>query len=296
MAQDRHADRLKNIPIVGLAARAVGRRSRFCGIITDVDNHEPGVRMRARLIGFCLLLVAQASCGGSAEVPCNSPVGEFASYGFQVESAQVTWALDTLPMHPAAVVAEQPSVGDCQLSIRNGRIPALTNSATCQRADGAAISLDCVVAAEAATPLLTRDPRARWLVQIVGLGDPRLWSVGLLAEAVPYPTGQVTPYLLESYPLYLGDSAGCRGTSEIPGGVAGLALTAEEAVGGVADSPTTVTPDYRRVLRMDLDRSVTLLTDGGATCGVPVMMTFSLRLVQTAADFDASSQPCYLCK
>lgn len=106
----------------------------------------------------------------------------------------------------------------------------------------------------------------------------------------------VAPCLGEEYPLYLRDQAGCRSSDMIPGGVAGLQLTIEEAIGGVTDYPALVTPDYRRVLRIDLDRWVTLQTDGSATCGVPAAMTFSLRLVQTAADFAVTSQLCYVCK
>jgi hypothetical protein len=259
----------------------------------DMGNGELAIRSRARRGWLCLAVVTCAGCGGSD--PCYPPVGDFVSHGFQVESASVAWALDTVPLHSAAVVAEQPSVGDCQLHFGSGLLPAPSNSADCQRADGPTVYLDCVAKEEILTGQLTSDPYARWLINITGLGDPRSWSVGLLAEAVPYPTGQVTPYLGEQYPLYIRDSAGCRTSDMVPGGVAGLQLTAEEAVGGAADYPAMVTPDYRRVLRIDLDRSVTLQTDGGTTCGVTATMILSLRLVQTAADFTPTQRTCGRC-
>jgi hypothetical protein len=76
------------------------------------------------------------------------------------------------------------------------------------------------------------------------------------------------------------------------GDFAGLKLAVEEAVGGPADYPAIVTPDYRRVLRVELDRSVTLQTDGGETCSVPAAKNISLRLVQTAADFAITQGEC----
>ena len=254
-------------------------------------SDEPVIRSRARLGCLCLLVIADADCGGGSEA-CTSHPADFASYGFQVESASVSWALDSVPMHSAAVVAEQPSVGDCQLSIADGLVAIPSDPAGCPGGHDATISLDCVVTAEHPTAPQTRDPNARWLIEVGGLGDPRAWSVGSVDGPTPNPEEAATPYVLETYPLYLHHSAGCRSSDAMTGGAASLQATVEEAVGGRADYPSTVTSDYRRVLRIDLDRSVTLLTDGGATCTVPAATNISLRLVQTSADFTITQGQC----
>jgi hypothetical protein len=62
-------------------------------------------------------------------------------------------------------------------------------------------------------------------------------------------------------------------------------------VGGSADYPQMVTPDYRRVFRIDFAETE-LLGD----CGGTATMTMSLRFAQTPADFSLVEMPCYLCK
>jgi hypothetical protein len=73
-------------------------------------------------------------------------------------------------------------------------------------------------------------------------------------------------------------------------------VVVEEATGGIADFPSVVTSDYRRVFRIDLDVAETLADAISGTCGVVATMTASLRFTQTPADFAVSNEVCAYCR
>lgn len=229
-----------------------------------------------------LFALMTPSCGGVHTAgPCNAPRGDFVAYGVQLESASVTWALDAVPLHAAAVVSERPAIGDCQLVTLPGHLSNPANPTTCQRQNFVTILLDCVATAENPTPPITGDYRARWSFDFDLYSDPRTWNTD---DAAP-----PTAHLRQQYPAYLWDSANCQAvatSSERPN----LPLVVEEATGGIADYPLMVTPDYRRVFRIDFAR-----TEALGTCAGTASMTMSLRFVQTATDFSVVEMPCYLC-
>ena len=197
----------------------------------------------------------------------------------KLESASVAWALDSIPLHSAAVFSTSPPVGDCQLRVATGRLSNPASSAICQRDTTAIVSLNCAV---------TNDPASQWSLEIGGLGDPRTWAVG----NVVLPNA----FLGQRYPRYLWDSAGCQTGTTIGGNATGIRVVVEEAAGGIADFPLLVTPDYRRVFRIELDVANTLASNVSGTCGVVATMTVSLRLTQTPDDFTVRNQPCGYCE
>jgi hypothetical protein len=215
-------------------------------------------------------------------------MGDFGVYGFELESASVAWALDSIPLHSAAVVSTSPDVGDCQFRVATGRLASPANSEFCQRDTNASVFLDCAVTSGNPTPPMSIDPASLWSTEISGLGDPRTWTIGNIV--LP------NAYVGESYPRYLWDSAGCQTGSSIGGNATGIRVVVEEAAGGIADFPLLVTPDYLRVFRIELDVANTLAGNVSGTCGVVATMTMSLRLTQVPDDFAVRNQPCTLCK
>jgi hypothetical protein len=215
-------------------------------------------------------------------------MGDYGVYGFSLESASVEWALDNIPLHPAAVGSTSPAVGDCQLRVITGRLASPSNSEYCLRDTNATVYLDCAVTSSNPTPPMTIDPNSRWSTAISGLGDPRTWAVGNVA--LP------NAYLSEGYPHYLSDSAGCQTGKSIFGNATGIRVVVEEAAGGIADFPLVVTPDYRRVFRIELHVANTLAGNVSGTCGVVATMTMSLRLSQVPDDFAVRNQPCTFCR
>jgi hypothetical protein len=237
---------------------------------------------------WCFFLFALLGCSMGGAEPCNPPLGDFGVYGFKLESATVAWALDSIPLHSAAVVSTNPAVGDCQLRVAAGRLASPSNSEFCQRDTNASVFLDCAVTSGNPTPPMTIDPAALWSTEISGLGDPRTWATGNIV--LP------NAYLGEWYPSYLWDSAGCQTGKSIFGNATGIRVVVEESAGGIADFPLLVTPDYRRVFRVELDVANTLAGNVSGTCGVVATMTLLLRLTQTPDDFTVRNQPCALCK
>jgi hypothetical protein len=242
--------------------------------------------MKARKIPswftVAVLIAIGAGCGSSSDnyyPPEKRLTGEYAVYGAELESASAEWGLDIMPMHTATVVAGIPSLGDCQLRMDPGNIPSPANSTGCQCPGGLGMSLDCVVTSEVmASP--------RWRVDISGLGDARTWPVG---DVVP-----PTAYVGEDYPSYVADSRGCQRARNTMGAATGLRIVVEEAVGGIADYPQVVTPDYRRVFRVELDLNETLASQEGGTCGITATMKLSARFVQNSWNFQAIEiQPCF---
>lgn len=215
-------------------------------------------------------------------------MADFGMYGFKLESASVAWALDSIPLHSAAVVSTSPPVGDCQLRVATGSLSNPASSAICQRDTKARVLLDCAVTDGNPSPPMTTDPASQWSLEISGLGDPRTWAVG----NVVLPNA----FLGQRYPRYLWDSAGCQTGTTIGGNATGIRVVVAEAAGGIADFPLLVTPDYRRVFRIELDVANTLASNVSGTCGVVATMTVSLRLTQTPDDFTVRNQPCAFCE
>ena len=248
-------------------------------IANALDRARP---FHGSLLVAGLLAVMMSGCGSSSDGPCNAPLGEFIAYGLQLESAVVDWGLDAVPLHAAAIVSGSPAIGDCQLTTYPGHMPSPANATNCQRRNQVRISLDCVVTTENFTPSITRDYRAGWLFTFEIPSDPRTWTDGdVVAPAANFR---------EHYPAYLWDAAGCQPPT-IDGAPRGLPLVVEEAVGGIADYPQMVTPDYRRVFRIDFAETELL-----GACGGTATMTMSLRFAQTPADFSLTEMPCYLCR
>jgi hypothetical protein len=227
-----------------------------------------------------LLTVTLPGCGGSDG--CDAPLADAVAYGVHLESASVTWALDAIPLHAAAVASETPAIGDCQSETYPGHVPSPANPITCQWPHIIDIFLDCLVTAENPTPPVTRDYRVRWRFSFEIYDDPRTWIAGDVVAP--------TAHLGEQYPAYLWDTPGCYPPAST-GALRELPLVVEEAVGGPADYPQMVTPDYRRVFRLDFAETEPL-----GACGGTATMTMSLRLAQTPADFSLVALPCYLCK
>jgi hypothetical protein len=235
---------------------------------------------RAGLFALALPLLNCSSWGPPA---CNIPTCNYGTFTAKLQSGSVEWLRDAVPLYAAGVVTDSPGVGDCKL-MPSGKLGNPTNPAELrgvatlnlhlafQPANAGQSSVDGGIPSEL----------AEWGAQLAIPTDPRSWSVGEASSAPAVINEQYSKLLPDALDGGPTCCTNCNGTAA----VANLHIVVEQAVGGPADTPLLVTPDYVRVFRIEYDGIAGL-------CGDGVTSHVSLQLTQTAVDFANQQTPCY---
>jgi hypothetical protein len=123
---------------------------------------------------------------------------------------------------------------------------------------------------------------ALWEIRFANLGDPRTWAVGEAA----LPDAKIDGH----YIMPISSARTYCSTCSRIGDPANLHVVVEQAVGGPAGFPSLVTPDYLRVYRLEYVEAAP------GDYAPRDIAHLSLRFTQSAGDFSARQEPCFICK
>lgn len=231
---------------------------------------------------LCALFLPVLACGGHTDT-CSIPTCDNGTYSASLQSGSVEWLHDGVPLYSAGVVADNAGAEDCKLTTTLGKIGSPANPQPWQVATSMSLALTFEPgnSGQQSVDGGIGSDWVKWTIRFANLGDPRTWAVG---EA-SLPEAKIDESYTKSFPAALDGGPTCCMACLGIGDPANLHVVAEEVLGGAAEFPLLVTPDYLRVFRLEY---------GGASRGCEVGDTtrLSLRFTQTAADFSTRREPC----
>jgi hypothetical protein len=236
----------------------------------------------ASVVVLCALALPVLGCGGHSD-SCNIPTCDNGIYSASLESGSVAWSHGGVPLDSASVVTGSAAAEGCTLTTTPGKIGSPSNPQPWQTVTSMSLTLTFELAGSS-QPSVDGGVGidwVKWQIRFANLGDPRSWAVG----AVGAPDAQIEEDYTMPFSGPIDGAPTCCMTSEGIGNSANLRIEVEQAVGGAAEFPLLVTPDYGRVFRLAYDGA-----SGGRVAGDTARL--SLRFTQTAADFSTRREAC----
>ena len=243
-------------------------------------------RVRSRYlfrVGLFALALPLLNCSSWGPPACNIPTCNYGAFTAELQSGTVEWVRDAVPLYAAVVVTGSPGVGECML-MPSGKLGNPTNPVELRGVAKLNLHLayNPTYASQPSVDGGISSELAEWDTELAIPTDPRSWSVGDASSAPAVINERYSKLLPDAIDGGSTCCTSCNGSAPL----ANLHIVVEQAVGGPADIPLLVTPDYLRVFRIDYDGIAGL-------CGDGVTSHVSLQLTQTATDFANQQTPCY---
>jgi hypothetical protein len=215
-------------------------------------------------LGLLAMACGHGPCGDGEPGPCPGHVQHAAD--LQWENGSAAWRTDGTTFEATELVGAEPSLGACRVLYSGWRSEAI---------DGSVVSEGTLAGSKLTVELSCNhdapSESRMYHMNVEIPGDSRGWAEG---------TFEVS----SCYEWYRGCEASYAGSE------CGRVVV-EEATGAIAPFPEVVTPDFRRVFRIELDTFGSHSEDPAGECtgGVRAALPF----VESAAGFQIQEVDCH---